>query len=579
MSDNRFWKVVVVINGVVPLAMLAWDAFHGELGANPVNSALHTTGLLSLLFLLFTLTVTPLRRLTGWNSLIGIRRSLGLLSFFYACIHVAIYVSLDRELSVTSTIEEVLTRQYLQVGLAALLTMTPLALTSTSEMVARLGAGRWKMLHRLAYLAAGLGALHYYMLVKSDERQPLAFAGVLAILLAARFGWHYFDLRKAARRSPAAMPPPSSRKFWSGELQVARVFDETPEVRTFRLVSPDGGRLPFDYLPGQYLNVQLNIDGRRVNRSYTIASSPTRYGYCELSIKREVAGIASSYLHRNLHEGDRLRISAPAGRFVFTGEEADSVVLIAGGVGITPLMSITRYLTDRAWSGEIFLLIVARTEDALIFKDELDLLKKRFLNFRVWFSLTRIEADNGWNGQRGRISQDWLSQAVPDLPSRLFYVCGPDAMMSSTRALLIKLGVPESKIRFEAFVSPGVARRSAESLVANGDPGKTTPVESRPWLMEEMSTDTDVMPATATFARSRKTATLTADITILEASESVGVNLPFECRSGICGQCRVRLVAGSVTMETEDAITPAEKRAGWVLACQARARADVTVDA
>ncbi len=159
MSDNRFWKVVVVINGVVPLAMLAWDASQGELGANPVNSALHTTGLLSLLFLLFTLTVTPLRRLTGWNSLIGIRRSLGLLSFFYACIHVAIYVSLDRELSVTSTIEELLTRQYLQVGLAALLTMTPLALTSTSAMVARLGASRWKMLHRLAYLAAGLGAL------------------------------------------------------------------------------------------------------------------------------------------------------------------------------------------------------------------------------------------------------------------------------------------------------------------------------------------------------------------------------------------------------------------------------------
>ena len=235
MSDNRFWKVVVVINGVVPLAMLAWDASQGELGANPVNSALHTTGLLSLLFLLFTLTVTPLRRLTGWNSLIGIRRSLGLLSFFYACIHVAIYVSLDRELSVTSTIEELLTRQYLQVGLAALLTMTPLArLTSTSAMVARLGARRWKMLHRLAYLAAGLGALHYYMLVKSDVRQPLAFAGVLAILLAARFGWHYFDLRKAARRSPVAMPPPSSRKFWSGELQVAR--SSTKRLRCGRFV-------------------------------------------------------------------------------------------------------------------------------------------------------------------------------------------------------------------------------------------------------------------------------------------------------------------------------------------------------
>ena len=197
-------------------------------------------------------------------------------------------------------------------------------------------------------------------------------------------------------------------------------------MRTFRLVSPDGGRLPFDYLPGQYLNVQLNIDGRRVNRSYTIASSPTRCGYCELSIKREDAGIASSYLHRHLHEGDRLRISAPAGRFVFTGEEANSVVLIAGGVGITPLMSITRYLTDRAWSGEIFLLIVARTEDALIFKDELDLLKKRFPNLH---SLVQSDSNR---------TRSWLEWAAgPNEPGLVrasrALICQADFSTSAAR--------------------------------------------------------------------------------------------------------------------------------------------------
>jgi ferredoxin len=174
------------------------------------------------------------------------------------------------------------------------------------------------------------------------------------------------------------------------------------------------------------------------------------------------------------------------------------------------------------------------------------------------------------------MSQDWLTQAVPDLPRRLFYVCGPDAMMSSTRELLLKTGVPQSKILFEAFVSPGVALRSAE---ADGEPVRA-PAESEPWWTEDLPIDTEfMMPSTATFARSRKTATLTPDTTILEASESVGVDLPFECRSGICGQCKVKLVAGTVAMETEDAITPAEKRAGWVLACQSHARADVTVDA
>lgn len=576
MSDTRFWKLVVVINGAVPLAMLAWDASQGELGPNPVAFVLHTTGLLSLIFLLLTLTVTPLRLLTGWNTLIGFRRSLGLFGFFYACLHVTIYVSLDRELNISSTIEELLTRQYLQVGLAALLMMTPLAVTSTNAMVARLGARRWKMLHRLVYPAAGLGALHYYMLVKSDVRQPLAFAGVLVILLAARFGKHDLDLRRAVSRSSAPTPPLASRKFWSGELQVARVFDETPEVRTFRLVSPDGGPLPFDYLPGQYLNVQLTIDGRRVKRSYTIASSPTRGAYCELSIKREDAGLASSYLHRHLHAGDRLKISAPAGKFIFTGQESESVVLIAGGVGITPLMSITRYLTDRAWAGEIFLLIAAKTENDQIFKDELDLLAKRFQNLRVCVTLTRLKPDDAWNGQRGRMNQDWLTQTVPDLPRRLFYVCGPDAMMTSTRELLIKMGVLQSRIQFEAFVSPGVPRRAAE---ADGELA-TISSESKPWLSVDPPPDTELlMAATATFARSGKTATLIPQTTILEASELVGVGLPFECRSGICGQCKVKLVAGSVVMETEDAISPAEKRAGWVLACQSRALSDVTVDA
>jgi glycine betaine catabolism B len=569
MSDTRFWKLVVVINGAVPFAMLVWDGFQGNLGASPSSFVLHATGLLSLIFLLLTLTITPLRLMTGWNTLIGFRRALGLLSFFYACVHLAVYVGFVQDLNIASAIEEVLTRRYLQVGLAALLFMVPLAATSNNAMVTRLGARRWKTLHRLAYLAAGLGALHYYMQVKADVRQPLVFAGVLAVLLAARFGLHYVDPRKTARRSPATVPPPASRKFWSGELQVERVNDETHEVRTFRLVSPDGGPLPFDYQPGQYLNVQLTIDGRRVNRSYTIASSPTRGGYCELSIKREDAGLASSYLHRHLNAGDRLKISAAAGKFIFTGRESDSVVLIAGGVGITPLMSITRYLTDRAWAGEIFLLIAARTENDLVFKDELDLLAKRFPNLRVSVTLTRLKPDDVWNGRRGRLTEDWLTQTVPDLSRKLFYVCGPDAMMTSTRELLLKMGVPESNILFEAFVSPGVAHRSVE---ANGEPA-TTPAEL------ELLSDADVMPATATFARSRKAATLTPDTTILEASESVGVDLPFECRSGVCGQCKVKLVAGSVVMETEDALSPAEKRAGWVLACQARARADVTVDA
>lgn len=142
---------------------------------------------------------------------------------------------------------------------------------------------------------------------------------------------------------------------------MVRIIQETPDVRTFRLASPDGTRLPFNYLPGQHLFLSLQIAGKRVNRTHTIASSPARPAYCELTIKREEIGLASRHLHDTLREGDMLDVSAPAGRFTFDGTQSTSIVLIAGGVGITPLMSILRYLTDQSWKGDIHFLYCART--------------------------------------------------------------------------------------------------------------------------------------------------------------------------------------------------------------------------
>ncbi|HEY4186148.1 MAG TPA: protein-methionine-sulfoxide reductase heme-binding subunit MsrQ, partial [Polyangia bacterium] len=181
--DVRFTKFLVVVNALVPGTILAWDAAHGQIGVNGVNYALHTTGLLSLIFLLLTLLVTPLRKVTGWNTLISYRRALGLIGFAYACVHFLIFFGLDRALSLSSTVHEILSRRYLFIGTTGLLLMVPLAVTSTNGMLMRLGAKRWKALHRLVYLVGIAGALHYYMLVKSYVRQPLVFAAVLTALL------------------------------------------------------------------------------------------------------------------------------------------------------------------------------------------------------------------------------------------------------------------------------------------------------------------------------------------------------------------------------------------------------------
>ena len=189
-SDLRFARFLVVVNCAVPATLLAWDAWHHKLGANPVNFAILTTGMSALVFLMLTMLVTPLRKISGLNWIISFRRTLGLYAFFYACAHFLIFFSLDRSFSISSTLSEMVKRKYLIVGSTALLVMVPLAVTSTNAMIKRLGGKRWRVLHRLAYVAAIAGVIHYYMQVKADVRQPLAFATVLAILLGYRLVIH-----------------------------------------------------------------------------------------------------------------------------------------------------------------------------------------------------------------------------------------------------------------------------------------------------------------------------------------------------------------------------------------------------
>jgi methionine sulfoxide reductase heme-binding subunit len=193
-QDARFTKAVVFINSIVPLALLAWDGAHRNLGANPLEYVTRTTGMLTLIFLMLSLAVTPLRKLTGWNWLGMHRRILGLYAFFYGALHFLTYIWFDRFFNFKSALGDVVQRPFIAVGFASFLLMVPLAVTSTNKMVKRLGGKRWNQLHKTVYLAGILGALHYYMLVKSDVRLPLTFAAVLALLL----GYRIF----AANRSP-----------------------------------------------------------------------------------------------------------------------------------------------------------------------------------------------------------------------------------------------------------------------------------------------------------------------------------------------------------------------------------------
>jgi sulfoxide reductase heme-binding subunit YedZ len=205
-NDIRFAKLLILVNGAVPLALLVWDQSHHRLGANPQNFLILTTGMMTLIFLILTMAVTPLRKVTGWNWLIQFRRMLGLYAFFYGCLHFLCFFSLDRGFSVSSTLTEMVKRKYLIVGSTALIAMIPLAVTSTNAMIKRLGGKRWRALHRLAYVAAVAGVIHYYMQVKADVRQPLVFATVLAVLLGYRWV-EYWRRPKPATATTGTVKP------------------------------------------------------------------------------------------------------------------------------------------------------------------------------------------------------------------------------------------------------------------------------------------------------------------------------------------------------------------------------------
>ena len=186
MKDARFSKFVLFTNALVPLGMLLWDVYHKRVGANPLEFVTRTTGMLTLVFLTLTLAVTPVRQITGLNWLIKFRRMLGLFAFFYGFLHLLTYIWFDRYFNLKSVPGDVATRPFIAVGMAAFFLMIPLAVTSTNKMLKRLGGKRWNRLHKLVYAAGMAGALHFWLLVKSDTRLPLTFAFVLLLLLAHR---------------------------------------------------------------------------------------------------------------------------------------------------------------------------------------------------------------------------------------------------------------------------------------------------------------------------------------------------------------------------------------------------------
>ncbi len=355
--------------------------------------------------------------------------------------------------------------------------------------------------------------------------------------------------------APGAKSAPLTAK-WLGRLRVESIVNETPSVRTFRLRAVGDGPLPFTFVPGQFLNVAFGIGGARMNRSYSISSSPNERNFVELTIKREPRGAVSRHIVDLLNVGDEVEAGGPVGKFTFNGTEADSIVLLSAGVGITPMTCIARYLTEQSWPGDIFFIYSCRTEADYIFQKALAELGQRNPKLHVVVTMTRAGSD--WKGPRGHLTKEFLTGAVPDLAKRRVHVCGPPTMMDATKALLAEIGVSADNLKSEQFgaVKPAPA--------APGTTAKATAAATGPLV---------------TFSTNNKSAKIHEGQTVLELSEELGIGIENSCRVGTCGICKVKMTSGEVDQEVQDSLDDDDKKNGIILACQAKPKTEVTVEA
>ena len=331
-------------------------------------------------------------------------------------------------------------------------------------------------------------------------------------------------------------------------LQLIRIERQTHDCVTLRFRLPEG--IEWNTRPGQFMSFTWLLEGKKLVRSYTLSSSPTQCGYVEITPKKVKNGFVSAFLNDRAKIGLTVEAIGPAGQFFFDENTHDTIVLLAAGSGITPMISILRFIDDRCLATDVTLVYTARTERDIIFGAEIDRLKRSLLNFRCIIVLTQPDA--GWAGLTGRIGSDLLLDVVKRRREASFFLCGPEAFMNDMSSNLSQLGVDQKRVKRERFSSPG----PNPMLVADG---LTTGVLE--------------------FTRSGTTCEIPSGLTLLEVAEKNGITIPYSCRQGQCGTCVTRLVQGTVRMDGEAGLSEELRKQGYVLPCVSRAQGNVKLEA
>jgi len=346
-------------------------------------------------------------------------------------------------------------------------------------------------------------------------------------------------------------------------VRCVKVIHETWDVRTFCFMSEQP--VMYFFKPGQFVTLELEIEGQMVMRSYTISSSPSVPYSFSITVKKDPNGQVSSWLHENLKEGDELAVHGPVGLFNCIDFPARKVLLLSGGVGITPMMSMARWWFDTNADVDITFVHSARTPKDIIFQRELDHMASRVGNFGLHLICEKIENGQAWHGYRGYLDQAKLELIAPDFLECEVFCCGPTPYMNAIKKLLQSNGFDMShyheesfgatpvEIEEEAFENAEIAQEEAEAL-----------------------TQDDMLRVE--FASKGMSIHIAPGDTLHTAAAKLDLLIPKACGMGICGTCKVLVKEGETVMEHNGGITDDDIENGYVLSCCTVAKTDVVID-
>lgn len=353
-----------------------------------------------------------------------------------------------------------------------------------------------------------------------------------------------------------------SSTYWKeGDLTVKciRITAESKDVKTFTFI-PESPLL-FAYDPGQFVNLEVEINGQKVQRAYSISSSPSRPETIEITVKRVGSagpdlppGLVSNWLHDHLEVGSQVKLlGGPMGKFTCASKPGRKLLLISAGSGITPMLSMTRWLYDRSEATDIVFFHSAPTPEDVICLSELQLMASRRPELHLAITTTRPAAQSAWLGLRGRFSREMLMCTISDWQSRDVYVCGPGAFMESVKDIFTNLDFPMENYHQESF---GVGKKVSKP---------SPPSDSQP---TQNSSKGDTSKKQIIFQESQKTVTCPGEDSILSVAQQEGINIRAGCLRGVCGACKKRKLAGSIQYQGDpDGLDAQEQEDGYILPC------------